>query len=358
MEKPLVSIIIPAYRSEFLIADLIKSLRSTTYKNLEAIIVFDPCGDKGPEIARKMTGDDKRWKIIENKKRLGSTKSLNLGIKKSKGSLIAFTACDMTFDPGWLKELVKYLLKSDEKVGGVIAKFYDFHQHNRIQVYRHYLMRQTGWIVSLDLGKKDGPRYQKPIETFNGFEGLVIRKEVFKAAGVFDEDIDALIYDLDMNWRVWLAGYRIVLVPTAKVYHWSLKEGRQNAKWEFFYGRMINIFIKNYSLKSLFIFLPQFVVIYTLRALLLLLKGNSSAMTGWLQVLLWSFKNFPETLKKRKIVQGRVRKVSDDYLFSKIFFQGSIFDFYRYLKKAKNEVAPILLNDESLKKETISYSIQ
>jgi len=357
IKDPLVSIIIPAFRSEYLIGNLIKSLQKTRYSNYEVIIVFDPCGDNGVQITRKIVSKDKRWIIIENTNRLGSTKSLNLGIKTSKGDLVAFVACDMTLDPNWLKELVRYLLKSDRSVGGVIAKFYDFHQHNLIQVYRHYLMRETGWIVSLDLGKKDGIKYQKPVETFNGFEGLVVRKEVFTIAGMFDEDIDALIYDLDMNWRVWLAGFRIVLVPNAKIYHWSLKEGRQNTKWEFFYGRMLNVFIKNYSLNSLIVYLPQFLIIYSLRALVLLLKGDSKAMVGWIQVLYWSFKHLPETLEKRSIIQTKVRRVSDKYLFGKIFFKGSIFDFYRYLKKAQNKITPLLLRDESLKKEVISYSV-
>lgn len=352
---PLVSIIVPAFRSEFLIANLIKSIKKTKYPNFEVIIVFDP-SDNGPQVARKITKGSKKWRIIENKERLGSTKSLNLGIKKSKGEFIAFVACDMTLDPNWLTKLMDYLLKSDNSVGGAIAKFYDFHQHSRIQVYRHYLMRETGWIVSLDLGKKDGPKYKKVIETFNGFEGLVVRRKVFQDVGMFDEDVDALIYDLDMNWRVWLGGYRIVLVPQAKVFHWSLKEGRQNVKWEFFYGRMVNLFIKNYGLKSLILYLPQFFLIYTLRAFILFVRGNTDALVGWFNALVWTVRNLPKTLKKRRKIQTDVRKVTDDYLFEKIFYKGTIFDFYKYLKRAKKDISPILLNKESTRKEVVSYS--
>ena len=104
IKDPLVSIIIPAFRSEYLIGNLIKSLQKTRYSNYEVIIVFDPCGYNGVQITRKIVSKDKRWIIIENTNRLGSTKSLNLGIKTSKGDLVAFVACDMTLDPNWLKE--------------------------------------------------------------------------------------------------------------------------------------------------------------------------------------------------------------------------------------------------------------
>lgn len=353
---PLVSLIIPAFRSEFFIAGIIESIKKMRYPDYEVIIVFDPSEDKGPEIARGMVGRNRKWHIVENKIRIGSTKSLNLGIKMSKGKFIGFVACDMTIDPNWMRELVNYLLYSDSSVGGAIAKFYDFHKHDRLQVYRLYLVRQTGWVVSPDFSRKDGPEFQKPIETFNGFEGLIVRRDVFSKIGVFDEDIDALIYDLDMSWRFWLAGYRIVEVPSAKIYHWSLKEGRQNAKWEFFYARMINLFIKNYSLKSLVVYLPQLVLIYTVRAFVLLLRGNTDPIKGWIEAIIWTIKNLPKTLKKRHRIQTQVRKVSDGYLFDKIFYKGSLLSFYHYWKKNRDHSAPILMTSESKNRKAVSYS--
>lgn len=353
---PLVSVIIPAFRSEFFIEGIIESLKKMRYPNYEIIIVFDPSEDRGPEIARRLVGRNKHWHIIENKIRLGSTKSLNLGIKKSKGEFIGFVACDMTLDPDWMRELTDYLLHSDSSVGAAIAKFYDFHRHDYLQVYRLYLMRQTGWVASLDFGRKDGLEYQKLIETFNGFEGLIVRREVFSKIGMFDEDVDALIYDLDMSWRLWLAGYKMIEVPKAKVYHWSLKEGRQNAKWEFFYARMINLFIKNYSLKSLIVYLPQFVIIYTARAFWLLLRGNTDPVRGWIEAIIWTIGNLPKTIKKRHRIQTEVRKVSDEYLFDKIFYQGSLLSFYRYWKQNRERFAPILMNEESSNRKAMSYS--
>lgn len=357
-KSPLVSIIIPAFRTELYITPFINSLSKTKYPNLEFLIVFDPSPDKGLQMAKKLVKKDKRWQIVENRERLGSTKCLNLGIKMAKGEFIAFISCDILVDPNWMSELMDYLLPSKRTVGATIAKFFDYHQHDRIQVYRLYLMRETGWVVSQDLGKTDGPEYQKPIETFNGFEGLVVRKEVFDRVGLFDEDVDALIYDLDMTWRVWLGGYKIVQVPSSKVYHWSLKIGRQNAKWEFFYSRMINLFIKNYSFKSLILYLPQYIAIYSLRALFILLKGNSDPLVGWVNSVAWTIKTLPKMLKKRKVIQNEVRRVSDEYLFNRIFYKGSVWSFYRYFRKTQKEIAPILLNEHSGEKGVITHSAE
>lgn len=353
---PLVSVIIPAYRSEVFMEGLIKSIEQTDYPNFEVIVVFDPSSDKGPQIAKEIVGKNKRWKIIENKTRLGSTKSLNLGIRQSKGELVAFIPCDMVVDPKWMRELVEFLTHAELSVGAAIAKIYDFHQRNRLQVHWMYLMPQTGWVVIPEFGCKDGPRYQKPIETYSGAEAIIVRRHVFGITGMYDEDIDALIYDLDMTWRIWLGGFRIVRIPTAKVYHWSLKVGRQNAKWEFLYCKMINFFIQNYSLKSLMVYLPQMVVIYSTRAILLLASGNSDALRGWLTALFWTIRNLPKTLKKRQVIQTQVRRVSDEYLFEKIFFKGNLWSFYRYWKRTKERISPLLLTEEGKKEGVVSYS--
>src|SRR3989344_9174915 len=97
IKYPLVSIVIPAYRSEVFIKGLIESIRKIDYPNFEVIIVFDP-SDKAPEVAKKILRGYSGWKIIVNKSRLGAPQSLNKGIKEANGSYIAIVNCDMALD--------------------------------------------------------------------------------------------------------------------------------------------------------------------------------------------------------------------------------------------------------------------
>ena len=306
IKSPLVSIVMPVYRAEYFIADVIENISGIRYPNFEAILVFDPSSDKGIEIAKGKLKKKRNWCMIVNKKHLGVSKSLNLGIKKSKGKYIAFFMTDMQVDPNCLRELVNFIEKSDKSLGAVVAKTYDYHQHDRIQAYSMYLMPQTGFLYIPEYGLKDNKKLNTPFEGYSGIDGAMFKKEVFKKAGMFDTDIEVGINDLDMMWRIWLAGFRVVRVPTAKVYHWSLKEGRATDKWEFSYARMINIFIQNYSLKYLLIYLPQFFIIYSLRSLITLLSGNPNPMKGWIRSIFWSVCYLPRALKKREILQNRV----------------------------------------------------
>lgn len=352
----LVSIVVPVYRSEYFISSFIESISNIHYANFEVIMVFDPSPDKGIEIARQETREKNNWHIFENIRHLGFSKSLNFGIKKSKGKYIIFLMTDEFTDPDCLDELVKYIESADKSVGVVVAKTYDFHKRNRIQAYRMYLMLQTGFLYIPEYGFTDSKKYNKPFVGFSGIDGALFKKEVFKKAGLFDTDIDLLINDLDMIWRTWLAGFMVVRVPSARIYHWSLKIGRSNVNWEFAYAKMINLFIQNYSMKYLLIYLPQLIVIYTARSLVTLLHGNQDPIRGWIKAVFWSLAYLPKALKKRKIVQNQIRKVSDEYLYGKIFGKLSLWDFYKHLIWVQKVITPIMLTKEAKDERILTYS--
>ncbi len=357
MEKfPLVTIVTPAYRVEYFIKRFIENISKIDYPNFEVIIVVDPSLDKSVEIIRKQTKGKKNWHFVVNKKHLGISRSLNLGIKKSKGKYVVFFMTDMFVDKNCLREMIKYIEKTNESIGAVSAKTYDLHKRNIIQVYRMYFMPQTGFLYIPEYGLKDSPKYNKILEGFSGLDGTLFKREVFKTAGMFDVDINVGINDLDMIWRTWLAGFKIVRLPSAKIYHWSLKEGRDTVKWEFAYARMIGVFIQNYSMKYLLVYLPQLFFVYTFRGLVTLIQGNPNPIKGWLQACIWSLLYLPKALKKRKTIQNNVRVVSDEYLHDKIFGKLSLLEFYRYVKGLQKNITPVLLTKEGANEKILTYS--
>lgn len=355
-KKSLVSIVVPAYRSEYFITSFIESVSNIRYPNFEVVIIFDPSPDKSIEIAKQLTNKRKNWRIIVNKKHLGFSKSLNLGIENSKGEYILFLMTDEFADPDCIDKLVTYIENADKSVGVVVAKTFDYHKHDRIQTYRMYLMPQTGFLYIPEYGFKDNKKYSKPFVGFSGIDGALFKKEVFKKIGLFDTDIDLLINDLDIIWKTWIAGFKVVKVPSARIYHWSLKMGRSNVNWEFAYAKMINIFIQNYSLKYLIIYLPQLIVVYTARSLVTLLYGNSDPIKGWIKAFFWSCSYLPKALKKRNIIQNQIRAVSDEYLHDKIFGKLSLWDFYKHLRWVQREITPIMLTKEAKDERILTYS--
>ena len=88
----LISVIIPYYKKEKFIKSTIKSILNQTYNKFEIIIIDDEITEKSKILLNKISSLDKRIKIFKNSKNMGAGYSRNFGIKKSKGSFIAF--CD------------------------------------------------------------------------------------------------------------------------------------------------------------------------------------------------------------------------------------------------------------------------
>lgn len=120
MKKPKISVVMPAYNAEKYIAEAIESILNQTYKNFEFIIVDDCSSDRTPEIIKRYAKKDKRIRYFRNKKRLGCTCSLNVGLRKSKGEYIARMDSDDISLPKRFIEQLKLISKGFDVVGSNI----------------------------------------------------------------------------------------------------------------------------------------------------------------------------------------------------------------------------------------------
>ena len=102
----LVSVILPVWNGERFIKDTITSVLGQTHKNLELIIVDDGSTDTTKDIIDSFS--DPRIKYIW-KEHSGISDSLNLGIEKSSGELIARIDSDDIMYPQRLTSQIKYL---------------------------------------------------------------------------------------------------------------------------------------------------------------------------------------------------------------------------------------------------------
>ena len=87
--NPTISVIMSVYNSEKYLTEAIESILNQTFKDFEFIIINDGSTDKSLDIIRKYQKKDKRIILINNKKNLGLIKSLNNGLRRSRGKYIA-----------------------------------------------------------------------------------------------------------------------------------------------------------------------------------------------------------------------------------------------------------------------------
>lgn len=113
--KPLVSVVMPVFNGDRFINKAIESILNQTLKDFEFIIINDASTDKSLQIINKYKSKDKRIKLINNRKNIHMSQSINLGISKAKSDLIARMDQDDIAFPERLK--VQYaFLKSHPKV--------------------------------------------------------------------------------------------------------------------------------------------------------------------------------------------------------------------------------------------------
>lgn len=108
MEKPLVSVCIPAYNNGAYIRETIDSILNQTYSNLELVICDDNSRDNTVEIIESI--EDPRMKLYKNEKNLGMAGNWNHCLKKCSGEFIKLICADDLLREDCLEKEVEALL--------------------------------------------------------------------------------------------------------------------------------------------------------------------------------------------------------------------------------------------------------
>ncbi len=117
-DKPLVSVVIPAYDVEKFIPKTLESVLKQTYENLEIIVVNDGSVDKTGVVVENILGNQNRfpYKVI-HKKNEGVSVARNVGIENAKGKYLKFLDGDDWLEP----DAVQVLVETCEKYNCEIA---------------------------------------------------------------------------------------------------------------------------------------------------------------------------------------------------------------------------------------------
>lgn len=115
MNKPLVTVVVPAYNSEKYIKKALDSVFRQDVE-LEVVVINDASSDGTLKKIEEYKQRD-NFTLLQNKKNLGVAASRNLGVEKARGDYIAFLDADDWWSP---KKLSKQLAAM-EKAGTVLC---------------------------------------------------------------------------------------------------------------------------------------------------------------------------------------------------------------------------------------------
>ena len=121
MNKPILSIIIPAYNEEVVIADCLSSVCNQTFspEKYEVIVINNASTDKTKQVAQSFN-----VKIIDEPKK-GYVYALRTGCEKAQADIIAITDADTIVPNDWIEKIYNTYKKDPDVVavgGGTILK--------------------------------------------------------------------------------------------------------------------------------------------------------------------------------------------------------------------------------------------
>ncbi len=112
-DKPLVSVIMPAYNCERHIAEAIASIQNQTLASWELCVTDDCSVDSTAEIAKLMAEDDPRIKYARQPKNAGAAAARNASLERASGRYIAYLDADDIWYPTKLERQVAFMRERD-----------------------------------------------------------------------------------------------------------------------------------------------------------------------------------------------------------------------------------------------------
>ena len=113
IEKPLVSVIMPAYNAERYIEKSIRSVQRQTWPDWELIVLDDCSSDRTAEVAAGLAREDDRIRLYTNEQNLGVARTRNRGLELCRGDYVAF----LDSDDAWRPEKLELQLKCARETG-------------------------------------------------------------------------------------------------------------------------------------------------------------------------------------------------------------------------------------------------
>ena len=207
MSHPKVSVIIVNYNGKKFLEKCLESLCKVNYENFEIIVVDNNSTDGSIELVTKNYPSIILLKLNSNK---GFAEPNNIGSKIATGKYLLFLNNDTIVTPSFISEMVS-VIENDNKIA--ICQSLLLKPDQSIDSSGDFIDHLG--VVYNSTKKTDDIR---EISSARG-ASMLVRKNIFDILEGFDEKFYVSFEDVDLGWRAWMIGYKVVLTPKSIVYH-------------------------------------------------------------------------------------------------------------------------------------------
>lgn len=318
MKEPLVYIIVLNWNGIEHLETLFTSLHALAYRNRRIVMVDNASTDGSREYVRDTFPG---VFIIRNESNIGFSAANNVGFRyalEEGADFVVLLNNDMEVDEGWISRLVEAAGR-DESIGACATKMLYFYNRDIINGIGICLSRiGVAWDYLNGRYDMEGLHVEPEVAGACG-GAFFVRADALRKAGLFDPVYFTYFEDVELSLRIWNAGYRIVTVPDARVYHKFAATMVENSHWKNYlvWRNRYRMLMKCWPAGRLARDVPALVLWEWRRALSHLLCGDRRGLLVQAAALVTPLKRFPSIVRSRvergPITSGRVwRLVSPD----------------------------------------------
>lgn len=279
--------------------------------------------------------------VVRLDRNYGFAEGYNRALKQIEADYVVLLNSDVETPKGWVEPLVRCLDENSEvaacapklryseerenfEYAGASGGYIDFlgYPFCRGRILRHIEQDRGQYNDERDLFWVSGAAY-------------CCRKELFDRMGGFDGDYFAHMEEIDLSWRLQLAGWSVRIVPESVVYHYGGGTLKTDSPRKIFLNHRNNLamLLKCASpLQCLAVILLR-PGLDCLAALTYLVQGHSAnfaaVFRAWWEVLGW----YPALLDKRKAVRSMRKTEGNRYIY-----RGSILLCYLFGKRRASQL--------------------
>jgi GT2 family glycosyltransferase len=222
------SIVILCWNDTKVIGDCLRSIYSATRSvEFEVIVSDNGSTDGSVQLIRK---EFPKVRVIENGTNLRFSQGNNVGIQASSGEYILILNPDTLIHDGALRRWIEFadrhpeaggfgcrVLNSDASYQGSARPFPTVWREFLATIY----MRPLGHLSDVFIADKYVRWHGDTERTIDWHSGcaLLVRGQLLKRLGGFDQRFTYYYEDLDLCHRIWYAGYEIRYTPAVMITH-------------------------------------------------------------------------------------------------------------------------------------------
>lgn len=304
---PRATVVIVNWNGERFLDRCLSALLAQTVAPHEIILVDNASSDASLDIVPRFPS----VRLLAQSENLGFARGNNLAIDAAESEWIVLLNPDAFVEPRWLEGLLS--AAHDNPAFDVFGSKLVVAADPAVLDGAGDIYHVSGLVWRMGHGTPVSSFSQQPREVFSPCAAAAMyRRKILVEVGGFDEDYFCYVEDVDLGFRLRLAGYRCLFVPTSVAHHiGSATTGGQHCDFSVYHGHrnLVWTFVKNMPGALFWLLLPLHLLMNLVTVAVFIARGQGAVI---LRAKRDAIKGLPQAWAKRKQIQaGRVATIGD-----------------------------------------------